>query len=256
MPLLHRERVRRRLVVERRADRTHGPGGVVARPRPSPRSGSCSRSEHPGVTFRWTFTGTDTLAAQIEQGAPADVFAGASTTYGDELSGKGLIEAPKNFATNRLVLIVPPANPAHISSPKDLTTPGLKLVVARPDGARRRLHEKGAREPRRHVRQRLRREGARERRRQRGRRGRRPAEGTARGGRRGVRLRHRRGRRGRRRHDDHAARRGAGGGDLPDRGGQVVARTRRWRGSSSPSCCRRRRRRCCAERSSGRRPSC
>lgn len=97
-----------------------------------PQIGQLFSKQHPGLTFRWTFTGTDTLAAQIEQGAPADVFAGASTTYGYELSSKGLIEAPKNFATNQLVLIVPPANPAHISSPKDLTKPGLKLVVGGP----------------------------------------------------------------------------------------------------------------------------
>jgi molybdate transport system substrate-binding protein len=97
-----------------------------------PQIGQLFATQHPGVSFRWTFTGTDTLAAQIEQGAPADVFAGASTTYGDELSGKGLIDAPKNFATNQLVLIVPPANPAHIASPKDLTKLGLKLVVGGP----------------------------------------------------------------------------------------------------------------------------
>jgi molybdate transport system substrate-binding protein len=84
---------------------------------------------HPEVAFRWSFGGTDTLAAQIEQGAPADVFAGASTKYGDQLLGEGLIESPRAFATNQLVLVVPPENPAKITSPKDLTKPGLKLVV-------------------------------------------------------------------------------------------------------------------------------
>jgi len=57
------------------------------------------------------------------------VFAGASTKYGDQLSGEGLIDAPKPFATNRLVLIMPPDNPANIASPQDLAKPGVKLVI-------------------------------------------------------------------------------------------------------------------------------
>jgi molybdate transport system substrate-binding protein len=94
-----------------------------------PRIGALFTKQHPGVGFRWSFGGTDTLAAQIEQAAPADVFAGASTKYGDQLMGEGLIESPQAFVTNQLVLIVPPENPAKVTSPKDLTTPGLKLVV-------------------------------------------------------------------------------------------------------------------------------
>jgi molybdate transport system substrate-binding protein len=94
-----------------------------------PKIGAEFAKQHPGTSFRWSFAGTDTLTAQIEQGAPADVFAGASTKYGDQLSGESLIDTPQNFATNSLVLIVPPDNPANITSPKDLTTPGIKLVV-------------------------------------------------------------------------------------------------------------------------------
>lgn len=84
---------------------------------------------HPGVTFTYSFAGTDTLTTQIEQGAPADIFAGASTKYGTELAGKGLIDAPQPFATNKLVLIVPAADPAHIHSLRDLAKPGIKLVI-------------------------------------------------------------------------------------------------------------------------------
>jgi molybdate transport system substrate-binding protein len=94
-----------------------------------PKIGAEFAKQHPGTTFGWSFAGTDTLTTQIEQGAPADVFAGASMKYGDQLSGEGLIGAPKPFATNSLVLIVPPDNPANISSPKGLTTPGIKLVI-------------------------------------------------------------------------------------------------------------------------------
>jgi molybdate transport system substrate-binding protein len=87
---------------------------------------------HAGAQFAFDFAGTDTLTAQIEQGAPADVFAGASTRYGVELSGKGLIDTPQPFATNRLVVIVPAANPAHIASLGDLAKPGVKLVIGDP----------------------------------------------------------------------------------------------------------------------------
>ena len=94
-----------------------------------PQIAAAFRQSHPGVTFTFNFAGTDTLATQIEQGAPADVFAGASAKYGVELSGKSLIDAPRTFATNTLVVVVPAANPAHIASLRDLTKPGVKLVI-------------------------------------------------------------------------------------------------------------------------------
>jgi len=94
-----------------------------------PQIATAFQKSDPGVGLTFNFAGTDTLATQIEQGAPADVFAGASAKYGDELSGKGLIATPRIFATNQLVLIVPAADPAHISSLRDLTKPGVKLVV-------------------------------------------------------------------------------------------------------------------------------
>jgi len=94
-----------------------------------PQIGAEFTKAHPGTTFKFSFGGTDTLTAQIEQGAPADVFAGASTKYGDELSGKGLIATPQNFATNQLVVVVPASNPAKIKSPKDLSKSGIKLVI-------------------------------------------------------------------------------------------------------------------------------
>jgi molybdate transport system substrate-binding protein len=84
---------------------------------------------HPGVTFAFSFAGTDAITAQIEQGAPADVFAGASTKYGDQLSADGLISSPAPFCTNQLVLVVPPSNPARITSPQDLATKDVKLVI-------------------------------------------------------------------------------------------------------------------------------
>lgn len=81
----------------------------------------------PNVTFN--FAGSDELATQIREGAPADVYAAASPRYPDELFEEGLIEEPQIFATNRLVLIVPADNPAGIRSVDDLTAEGVRLVV-------------------------------------------------------------------------------------------------------------------------------
>jgi molybdate transport system substrate-binding protein len=84
---------------------------------------------HPDVKVRFSFGGTDAIVVQIEQGSPGDVFAGASSKYGDQLFNDGLVDPPRPFATNRLVLILPPANPAGITSPRDLARPGIQLVV-------------------------------------------------------------------------------------------------------------------------------
>ena len=77
----------------------------------------------------YTFGGSGALETQIEQGAPADVFAAASPKQPAALYAKGLIDKPVEFATNTLVLIVPGSNPAHIHSVADITRPGVKLVI-------------------------------------------------------------------------------------------------------------------------------
>jgi molybdate transport system substrate-binding protein len=79
---------------------------------------------------KYNFAGSDDLAAQITEGAPADVYAAASSKYPQELHGKGLVEKPVTFASNKLVLIVPKDNPANIQKVEDVTKPGTKLVVA------------------------------------------------------------------------------------------------------------------------------
>ena len=78
---------------------------------------------------RYQFAGSDQLAFQIQQGAPADVFAAASPKYPEALYQQGLVQRPIPFATNTLVLIVPKSNPAKIHSVFDLTKPGIKLVM-------------------------------------------------------------------------------------------------------------------------------
>jgi molybdate transport system substrate-binding protein len=78
---------------------------------------------------KYTFGGSGALETDIEQGAPADVFAAASPKQPAALLAKGLVEKPVEFATNTLVLIVPKSNPAHITSVSDITKPGVKLVI-------------------------------------------------------------------------------------------------------------------------------
>ena len=77
----------------------------------------------------YSFAGSDRLAFQIGQGAPADVFAAASPRYPQQLFAQGLVLTPQPFATNSVVLIVPRANPARIASLQDLTRPGVRLVI-------------------------------------------------------------------------------------------------------------------------------
>ena len=79
---------------------------------------------------RYSFAGSNTLALQIRQGAPADVFASAAPNFTQELYRDGLVEKPKLLCFNRLALIVPKGNPAGIKSVYDLTRSGIKLVVA------------------------------------------------------------------------------------------------------------------------------
>jgi molybdate transport system substrate-binding protein len=82
----------------------------------------------PGETY--SFAGTNTLATQISNGAPADIFASANTTIPAMLYAQGLVEKPVNFTRNTLVIVVPKSNPAAIDDIFDLTKPGVKLVVA------------------------------------------------------------------------------------------------------------------------------
>jgi molybdate transport system substrate-binding protein len=80
----------------------------------------------------YSFAGSNTLAAQIQLGAPADVFASANTALPQQLWQKGLCTQPVVFTRNTLVLIVPKSNPAGIHSVYDLQKPGVKLDVAAP----------------------------------------------------------------------------------------------------------------------------
>ena len=73
---------------------------------------------------------TSPLAAQIRQGAPADVFASANMALPLALHADGFCSKPVVFTRNTLVLIVPRSNPAAIRSVYDLRRKGIKLVIA------------------------------------------------------------------------------------------------------------------------------
>jgi molybdate transport system substrate-binding protein len=79
---------------------------------------------------KYAFGGSNTLAAQIQQGAPADVFASANMTLPNQLHAKGLCSKPVVLTRNTLVIVVPKANPRGVKSVYDLAKPGIKLDVA------------------------------------------------------------------------------------------------------------------------------
>lgn len=85
---------------------------------------------HPGVTVKFNFGGSDTLAASIVSGAPADVFAAASTATMDTVTkagdGTGI---PNIFVKNQLEIAVPPGDPKGIKTLADLAKPGVKVAL-------------------------------------------------------------------------------------------------------------------------------
>lgn len=87
---------------------------------------------HPGVTISFNFAGSQALRTQIEEGAPADVFASANKTEMDHLiTGKFVAQAASRiFLNNRLIVILPANNPAALETLNDLAKPGIKLVLA------------------------------------------------------------------------------------------------------------------------------
>jgi molybdate transport system substrate-binding protein len=77
----------------------------------------------------YSFGGSNTLQAQIERGAPADVFASASPAEAQALFRKGLCTRPVTFAINRLVLLIPNSNPGSVTSVYSLRSGGRRLSV-------------------------------------------------------------------------------------------------------------------------------
>jgi len=91
-------------------------------------------ASHEGVTVTFNFAGSSDLVAQIQQGAPADVFASADTANMDKAVSDDLLSGePVDIASNTLQIAVPPDNPAGVESLQDLATSGTKVVVCAPE---------------------------------------------------------------------------------------------------------------------------
>ena len=90
--------------------------------------------QNPGVEVRQSFESSSTLLTQIQQGAPADVFASAAQDEMDTAINDGLVAGePKMFVKNREVIMVPKDNPANIRTLQDVAKPGVRLVLAQED---------------------------------------------------------------------------------------------------------------------------
>lgn len=94
--------------------------------------GRLFEAANPGAEVTFNFAGSQQLRSQLEQGAPADVFASANQKEMDAAIAASLVVSgtQQTFARNRLVVITPKANPGQVRALADLAQPGLKLVIA------------------------------------------------------------------------------------------------------------------------------
>ena len=98
--------------------------------------GSAFETANPRSKVTFSFAASSALVTQINQGAPADVFASADTANMDKLtaaSGAGTAAPPVTFATNKLQIIVGRGNPKGVTGLADLAKPGLIYVTAAPE---------------------------------------------------------------------------------------------------------------------------
>jgi molybdate transport system substrate-binding protein len=95
--------------------------------------GTSFQTANPGVTVKFNYAGSPTLVTQIEQGAPADVFASADTANMDKLTADGYTTGtPRVFAHNQLEIVVAPGNPKGITGLADLAKPGVIYITEAP----------------------------------------------------------------------------------------------------------------------------
>lgn len=94
--------------------------------------GNNFQSANPNVVVTFNFAGSQALSTQIEEGAPADIFASANKTEMDKLLEGNFVAqgVPQTFLTNKLVVVLPADNPADIDSLEDLEISGIKIVLA------------------------------------------------------------------------------------------------------------------------------
>ena len=91
--------------------------------------GAAFEAANPGTRIVFSFAASSALATQITSGAPADVFAAASTATMATLVSAGLASKPVTFAKNTMDIAVPPKNPAGIAMLADLAKSGVKVAL-------------------------------------------------------------------------------------------------------------------------------
>jgi molybdate transport system substrate-binding protein len=94
--------------------------------------GNAFEAADPGTTVTFSFGASSTLAQQIIQGAPADVFASASGKNMQQVVDAKAATDPTPFAKNVLEIAVPPDNPGKVTSLADLAKPGVKVALCQP----------------------------------------------------------------------------------------------------------------------------
>jgi molybdate transport system substrate-binding protein len=95
--------------------------------------GAQFEAAHAGTKVVFNFGPSSGLAEQIGRGAPADVFASASTQTMDQVVSSGDAATPTNFVSNTMEIAVPPKNPAHIKKLADLAKKGVKVALCQAD---------------------------------------------------------------------------------------------------------------------------
>lgn len=88
--------------------------------------------ENPGLTVTYSFAGSQQVVAQVQSGAPADVVATADEANMQKLVAANLVEAPTDFARNRLEIVVAAGNPRGVKGLADLSRSDLRVVLADP----------------------------------------------------------------------------------------------------------------------------
>ena len=94
------------------------------------RIGADFMAANPGIEVRFSFAGSSAIAEQIREGAPLDVFASAGMTIMEPLVAESLVGTPTSFATNTLMIAVPPDNPGGVTRLADLSD--VSVILCQP----------------------------------------------------------------------------------------------------------------------------